>query len=163
MKRLQMELKSSSNLNIQEYNTKEEEEEEEEEEFARDPQEFASAPPMFHKTVTDDGLIYEHSSDQYLPMRHANYYNNSYQSNSQLCSISIAATLSIHLFSQVEDLQRQLEASNKEQEALIDVFSDERNRRDQEEDNLRKKLKDASSTIQDLLEQVNAARKGRKI
>ncbi|TVU13505.1 hypothetical protein EJB05_40564 [Eragrostis curvula] len=67
------------------------------------------------------------------------------------------------LTERVEDLQRQLEASNKEQEALIDVFSDERNRRDQEEDNLRKKLKDASSTIQDLLEQLNAARKGRKI
>jgi hypothetical protein len=41
----------------------------------------------------------------------------------------------------VEDLQRQLESANKEQEALIDIFSEERNRRDQEEDNLRKKLK----------------------
>ncbi|KAL6650509.1 hypothetical protein ACP70R_009434 [Stipagrostis hirtigluma subsp. patula] len=63
----------------------------------------------------------------------------------------------------VEDLQRQLESTTKEQEALIDIFSEERTRRDQEEDNLRKKLKDASSTIQDLLEQLNAARKGRKV
>ncbi|GJN37060.1 hypothetical protein PR202_gb25981 [Eleusine coracana subsp. coracana] len=67
------------------------------------------------------------------------------------------------LTERVEDLQRQLESANKEQEALIDVFSEERNRRDQEEDNLRKKLKDASSTITDLLEQLNAARKGHKV
>jgi hypothetical protein len=63
---------------------------------------------------------------------------------------------------QLEDAQRQLETSNKEQEALIDIFSEERGRRDLEEENLRGKLKDASSTIQDLLEQLNAARKGRK-
>ncbi|BAF14352.1 Os04g0311100, partial [Oryza sativa Japonica Group] len=62
----------------------------------------------------------------------------------------------------LEDAQRQLETSNKEQEALIDIFSEERGRRDLEEENLRGKLKDASSTIQDLLEQLNAARKGRK-
>ncbi|XP_066350305.1 protein MICRORCHIDIA 4-like isoform X3 [Miscanthus floridulus] len=66
------------------------------------------------------------------------------------------------LTERVEDLQRQLESATKEQEALIDIFSEERNRRDQEEEILRKKLKDASSTIQDLLEQLNAARKGRK-
>jgi hypothetical protein len=103
----------------------------------------------------------------------------------------------------VEDLQRQLESATKEQEALIDIFSEERSRRDQEEDSLKKKLKvsvnkllrqfsvwcvacsqqsrtlflsrlvvhfvqivsslqEASLTIQDLLEQLNNARKGRK-
>ncbi|KAL6851523.1 hypothetical protein ACP4OV_020456 [Aristida adscensionis] len=67
------------------------------------------------------------------------------------------------LTERVEDLERQLESATKEQEALIDIFSEERNRRDQEEDSLRKKLKDASSTIQDLLEQLTAARKGRKV
>nr|CAE03980.3 OSJNBa0033H08.4 [Oryza sativa Japonica Group] len=67
-----------------------------------------------------------------------------------------------HFLMQLEDAQRQLETSNKEQEALIDIFSEERGRRDLEEENLRGKLKDASSTIQDLLEQLNAARKGRK-
>jgi len=67
------------------------------------------------------------------------------------------------LTERVEDLQRQLESATKEQEALIDIFSEERNRRDQEEESLRKKLKDASATIQDLLEQLNAARKGRKV
>jgi hypothetical protein len=41
----------------------------------------------------------------------------------------------------VEDLQRQLESATKEQIALIDIFSEERNRRDQEEESLRKKLK----------------------
>jgi hypothetical protein len=42
----------------------------------------------------------------------------------------------------VEDLQRQLGFANKEQEALLDIFSEERNRRGQEEDSLRKKLKE---------------------
>ncbi|KAG8063900.1 hypothetical protein GUJ93_ZPchr0004g39657 [Zizania palustris] len=68
------------------------------------------------------------------------------------------------LTERLEDAQRQLETSNKEQEALIDIFSEERSRRDLEEEDLRKKLKEASSTIQDLREQLNAApaRKGRK-
>jgi hypothetical protein len=47
----------------------------------------------------------------------------------------------------VEDLQRQLGSANKEQEALIDIFSEERNRRDQEEDNLRKKLKVSENIV----------------
>ncbi|CAN6248078.1 unnamed protein product [Urochloa humidicola] len=67
------------------------------------------------------------------------------------------------LTERVEDLQRQLESATKEQEALIDIFSEERNRRDIEEANLKQKLKDASNTIQDLLEQLSAARKGRKV
>ncbi|CAN6234572.1 unnamed protein product [Urochloa humidicola] len=67
------------------------------------------------------------------------------------------------LTERVEDLQRQLESATKEQEALIDIFSEERNCRDIEEENLKQKLKDASATIQDLLEQLSALRKGRKI
>nr|XP_034603415.1 protein MICRORCHIDIA 7-like [Setaria viridis] len=66
------------------------------------------------------------------------------------------------LTERVEDLQRQLVSATKEQEALIDIFSEERTRRDLEEDSLKKKLKEASLTIQDLLEQLNNARKGRK-
>lgn len=62
------------------------------------------------------------------------------------------------LIERMENVQRQLETANEEQEALVDIFSEERIRRDQEEENLRKKLKEASSTIQDLLEQLNAAR-----
>uniref|UniRef100_A0A0D9ZIV1 Morc S5 domain-containing protein n=1 Tax=Oryza glumipatula TaxID=40148 RepID=A0A0D9ZIV1_9ORYZ len=45
------------------------------------------------------------------------------------------------LTERLEDAQRQLETSNKEQEALIDIFSEERGRRDLEEENLRGKLK----------------------
>ncbi|KAF8780644.1 hypothetical protein HU200_001246 [Digitaria exilis] len=45
------------------------------------------------------------------------------------------------LTERVEDLQRKLECANKEQEALIDIFSEERARRDLEEDGLRNKLK----------------------
>lgn len=44
-------------------------------------------------------------------------------------------------------MERQLESTQKEQEALIDVFSEERNRRDEEEDNLRKKLKVSENIV----------------
>ena len=42
---------------------------------------------------------------------------------------------------QLQEAQQKLEEMNKEQESLIDIFSEERIRRDQEEENLRKKLK----------------------
>ncbi|THU55664.1 hypothetical protein C4D60_Mb11t08950 [Musa balbisiana] len=58
------------------------------------------------------------------------------------------------LLEQLEAAQKSLEEANKEQEALIDIFSEERSRRDKEEENLRKKLKDASRTIQELLEKL---------
>ncbi|XP_064945783.1 protein MICRORCHIDIA 7-like isoform X1 [Musa acuminata AAA Group] len=45
------------------------------------------------------------------------------------------------LLEQLEAAQKSLEEANKEQEALIDIFSEERSRRDKEEENLRKKLK----------------------
>ncbi|KAJ6970814.1 hypothetical protein D5086_028556 [Populus alba] len=60
---------------------------------------------------------------------------------------------------QLQEAQRKLEELNKEQESLIDIFSEERVRRDQEEENLRKKLKDASNTIQELLDKVRLLEK----
>ncbi|KAK1389655.1 Protein MICRORCHIDIA 4 [Heracleum sosnowskyi] len=55
---------------------------------------------------------------------------------------------------ELEVSKRKIQDMNKEQETLIDVFSEERGRRDIEEENLRKKLKDASNTIRELLEKV---------
>ncbi|CAK7336772.1 unnamed protein product [Dovyalis caffra] len=60
---------------------------------------------------------------------------------------------------QLHDAQQKLEELNKEQESLIDIFSEERDRRDLEEENLRKKLKDASNTIQELLDKVRLLEK----
>ncbi|XP_038973522.1 protein MICRORCHIDIA 7-like isoform X2 [Phoenix dactylifera] len=60
---------------------------------------------------------------------------------------------------QLEAAHQKLEAANKEQEALIEIFSEERGRRDKEEENLRKKLKDASLTIQELIEKLGTSRK----
>ncbi|XP_066331517.1 protein MICRORCHIDIA 7-like isoform X1 [Miscanthus floridulus] len=57
-----------------------------------------------------------------------------------------------------EDVERQLELAIKEQETTVELFAEERKCRDQEEENLKKKLREASSTIQDLMEQLNAAR-----
>ncbi|KAJ9567837.1 hypothetical protein OSB04_003803 [Centaurea solstitialis] len=42
----------------------------------------------------------------------------------------------------------------KEQESIIDIFAEERDRRDLEEDSLRKKLEEATTTIQNLVERV---------
>uniref|UniRef100_A0A0D9VFV2 Morc S5 domain-containing protein n=1 Tax=Leersia perrieri TaxID=77586 RepID=A0A0D9VFV2_9ORYZ len=58
----------------------------------------------------------------------------------------------------LENVQKQLGTANKEQEALVDIFTEERTRRDQEVENLQTKLKEASSTIQNLLNQLNDAR-----
>ncbi|CAL4969417.1 unnamed protein product [Urochloa decumbens] len=66
------------------------------------------------------------------------------------------------LIERVEDMEKLLDAANKEQEAVIELFAEERNRRDEEEENLKRKLRDASNTIQDLMEQLNAARNCRK-
>jgi hypothetical protein len=41
----------------------------------------------------------------------------------------------------MENLGAQLEAAKKEQEALVDAYAEEMKRRDQEEQNLRNKLK----------------------
>nr|GMC76148.1 protein MICRORCHIDIA 7-like [Ipomoea batatas] len=58
------------------------------------------------------------------------------------------------LEAQVEELKQKIEELNKDQERLIDIFSEERQRRDMEEENLRKKLKDASNTVQELLDKI---------
>ncbi|KAE9601375.1 putative histidine kinase-like ATPase domain-containing protein [Lupinus albus] len=58
------------------------------------------------------------------------------------------------LETQLRAAEKKIEDLNKEQETLIDVFSEERDRRDGEEKVLRKKLQDASNTIQELLDKV---------
>ncbi|KAJ6845997.1 protein MICRORCHIDIA 4-like [Iris pallida] len=60
------------------------------------------------------------------------------------------------LTEQLEAAEKKVDVATKEQEALIDIFSEERSRRDREEENLRKKLKDASLTIQELLEKLRS-------
>ena len=44
------------------------------------------------------------------------------------------------LFDQLEKAQQKIEELNKEQESLIDIFAEERDRRENEEINLKKKL-----------------------
>ncbi|TKY60561.1 MORC family CW-type zinc finger protein 4 [Spatholobus suberectus] len=58
------------------------------------------------------------------------------------------------LETQLHDAEKKIEELNKDQETLIDVFSEERDRRDAEEKNLRKKLQEASTTIQELLDKI---------
>lgn len=48
------------------------------------------------------------------------------------------------VFWQLQEAQQKIEELNKEQESLIDIFSEERERRDKEEENLRKKMKVSS-------------------
>ncbi|MED6205572.1 Protein MICRORCHIDIA 7 [Stylosanthes scabra] len=63
------------------------------------------------------------------------------------------------LETQLRDAEKKIEDLNKEQENLIDVFSEERDRRDAQEKSLRKKLQDASNTIQELLDKVRLLEK----
>ncbi|KAL6326206.1 hypothetical protein AAG906_001601 [Vitis piasezkii] len=67
------------------------------------------------------------------------------------------------LETQLQEAIQTIEERNKEQDSLIETFSEERERRDIEEANLRKKLKDASSIIQELLAKVNPGSKYRSV
>ncbi|OWM90608.1 hypothetical protein CDL15_Pgr014911 [Punica granatum] len=58
------------------------------------------------------------------------------------------------LQNQLQESQKKIEQVTMEQETLIEIFTEERERRETEEQNLRKKLKEASDTIQDLLDKV---------
>ncbi|XP_057485163.1 protein MICRORCHIDIA 7-like isoform X1 [Actinidia eriantha] len=54
----------------------------------------------------------------------------------------------------LQEAQQKIEEMDREHETLIDIFSEERGRRDAEEDRLRNRLKETSNTIQELLDQV---------
>ncbi|KAA8517301.1 hypothetical protein F0562_017594 [Nyssa sinensis] len=54
----------------------------------------------------------------------------------------------------LQEAQKKIEDLDREQETFINIFSEERYRRDIEEESLRKRLKDASNTIQELIEKV---------
>ncbi|KAI3435265.1 Morc6_S5 domain-containing protein [Psidium guajava] len=55
---------------------------------------------------------------------------------------------------QLQEAQEKIDQMNREQETLIDIFQQEKELREAAERNLRKKLKDASTTIQNLLDKV---------
>ncbi|KAF8005828.1 hypothetical protein BT93_K0187 [Corymbia citriodora subsp. variegata] len=63
------------------------------------------------------------------------------------------------LESQLQEAQRKIDQLNREQETLIDIFQEERERRETKEQNLRKKKQEASATIQDLVEKVKLLEK----
>ncbi|XP_023004868.1 protein MICRORCHIDIA 7-like isoform X1 [Cucurbita maxima] len=63
------------------------------------------------------------------------------------------------LEAQLKAAELKIEELNKEQESLIDIFSEERDRRETEERNLRKKLQEASNTIQELLDKIRILEK----
>ncbi|KAI7755869.1 hypothetical protein M8C21_013497 [Ambrosia artemisiifolia] len=58
------------------------------------------------------------------------------------------------LEAQLEEEKQKYEALNKEQDSIIAIFSEERERRDTEEEDLRRKLKEAEITNKDLAEKV---------
>ncbi|KAF6137938.1 hypothetical protein GIB67_041811 [Kingdonia uniflora] len=67
------------------------------------------------------------------------------------------------LEAQLKESELKIEEMGKEHEALLDLFAEERNHRDNEEELLRKKLKDASNTIQELLNKVTMLEKMKSI
>ncbi|XP_058195614.1 protein MICRORCHIDIA 7-like isoform X2 [Rhododendron vialii] len=67
------------------------------------------------------------------------------------------------LETKLEEASLKIEEMNKEQENLIDIFSEERERRDIEEENLRTKLKEASNTIKELIDKVRRLEKTKNI
>ncbi|KAH7516767.1 hypothetical protein FEM48_Zijuj10G0169700 [Ziziphus jujuba var. spinosa] len=58
------------------------------------------------------------------------------------------------LETKVQELEQKVEEADKEQMALIDMLAEEMAQRDEEEERLRQKLRDASNTIDKLLDKV---------
>ncbi|KAG2244403.1 hypothetical protein Bca52824_093733 [Brassica carinata] len=58
------------------------------------------------------------------------------------------------LEAEVELARQKIEEMSKEQENLIEIFTEERDRRDVEEESLRNKLEEASNTIEELLNKI---------
>ncbi|XP_071701919.1 protein MICRORCHIDIA 7-like [Rutidosis leptorrhynchoides] len=58
------------------------------------------------------------------------------------------------LEAELEEVKKKCESLNQEQESIIDIFADEREKRETEEAALRMKLKQATATIQELVERV---------
>ncbi|CDY34330.1 BnaA01g14330D [Brassica napus] len=58
------------------------------------------------------------------------------------------------LEAEVELARQKIEEMSKEQENLISIFTEERDRRDVEEESLRNKLEEASNTIEELLNKI---------
>lgn len=63
------------------------------------------------------------------------------------------------LETQLQEANHKIESMNSEQESLIDIFAEERQRRDLEEENLRNKLKEAAITIQELSDKIKSLTK----
>nr|VDC79729.1 unnamed protein product [Brassica rapa] len=63
------------------------------------------------------------------------------------------------LEAEVQRTKDELEDVKKEQESLIDIFSEDRDRRDKEEEDLRNKLEEASKRIQALLDEKSRGRR----
>ncbi|KAF6161550.1 hypothetical protein GIB67_009429 [Kingdonia uniflora] len=63
------------------------------------------------------------------------------------------------LEAQLKESELKLEEMNKEQEAFLDLYSQEKSRHDLEEEKLKNKLKVASDTIEELLEKVRQLEK----
>ncbi|KAG7954194.1 hypothetical protein I3843_11G003800 [Carya illinoinensis] len=58
------------------------------------------------------------------------------------------------LETQLRTAQQKIEELNNEQESLIDIFAEERDRRDNEEKNMKKKLQDANNTVEELFDRI---------
>ncbi|XP_026451163.1 protein MICRORCHIDIA 7-like [Papaver somniferum] len=63
------------------------------------------------------------------------------------------------LEAQLAESKEKFEELNKEQEALIEIFAEERTRRDAAEENFKNKLKDASKTIHELQDKLSSFEK----
>ncbi|KAE8703504.1 putative calmodulin binding protein [Hibiscus syriacus] len=55
---------------------------------------------------------------------------------------------------ELSEALKKIEQLNLEQESIISIFTEERDKRDKEEEKLREKLKEASGTIQELLDKI---------
>lgn len=71
-----------------------------------------------------------------------------------MCELQYEKDRNALIDTNLKHAQQKIQECDKEQETLIDMFSEERSRRDKEEDNLKMQLRDASQTIEDLVNKL---------
>ncbi|KAF3591883.1 hypothetical protein DY000_02027273 [Brassica cretica] len=109
-----------------------------------------SAPPGIKTRASDkfysSSYPSHHKGDNGVPGKDSSLVKHS--------PTKILKELSVALEDEVNIAREKIEEMSKEQENLIEIFTEERDRRDGEEENLRKKLEETSNTIEELLNKI---------
>ncbi|KAL0357726.1 UNVERIFIED_CONTAM: protein MICRORCHIDIA 7 [Sesamum calycinum] len=104
-------------------------------------------------TSVDASVLLPSTTDMVLKLKEGNdLLRNSLRN--VLHDLQYEKDMSKSLENQIQEMKQKMDKMDQEQEQFVSSFSEERSRRDKEEENLRRRVKEASETIQGLLRKV---------